>query len=378
MYKKRILIFDTEITGHHIEYLHHLLIKARNSQDEYIFCVSEDFIHAKGMEFDWSYGNNVIFKYIDVVKANEEVSMLKRAYRRCKMLRSVIHSCDITHVFLISLITFIPFLPLFVSSKVHVSGIIYNIYLYRWNKSSIFLKIIDALKYIVLSCSKCVADVYILNDSASARILNRIYKTTKYKFLVDPYTPLKDSYVSLDSLHIKADNTIYLHFGSLSDRKGTIDILEAIKLIQPEILLKSTFIFAGKVQDNIRTQFYRLLDDIRMHKRCQIVVLDKFCDYGLIAELCKQSDILLMPYKAVSQSSGVIGYAAQYNTPVLAPSKGLIGKLVKKYKLGYLIEEVNPNNIASFINKWVNKKYNVSTEYLKINTVDNFINIIQF
>lgn len=111
MHKKRILIFDTEVAGHHVEYLHHLLIKARNSQDEYIFCVSEDFINVKGTEFDWNYGNNVIFKYVNTDKANEEVSMLKKAYRKSKLLHSVIKSCDVTHIFLISLITFIPFLP---------------------------------------------------------------------------------------------------------------------------------------------------------------------------------------------------------------------------------------------------------------------------
>lgn len=378
MHKKRILIFDTEVTGHHVEYLHHLLIKARRSQDEYIFCVSEDFINVKGTEFDWNYGNNVIFKYVNTDKANEEVSMLKKAYRKSKLLHSVIKSCDVTHIFLISLITFIPFLPFFVPSRIKVSGIIYNIYLYRWKKSSTFLKILDVLKYIVLSYSKCIDRVYILNDAASARVLNRLYKTRKYQYIVDPYIPLKDAHVRLDSLNIKIGNKIYLHFGSLSERKGTIDILEAIKLIQPENLLKNTFIFAGKVQKSIQTKFYQLIDEIRIQKGCQIVTLDKFCDYGLIAELCKQSDILLMPYKVVSQSSGVIGYAAQYNTPVLAPAKGLIGKLVKKYKLGYLIKRVSPYDIAAFIIKCPQDKKKVPTEYLDINTVDNFINSIRF
>lgn len=378
MNKKRILIFDTEVTGHHIEYLHHLLIKARSSQDDYIFCLSEDFIEAKGTEFDWSYGDNVVFKYVNTVKANEEVSMLKKAYRKCKLLHSVIMSCDVTHVFLVSLITFIPFLPLFVPSKIRVSGIIYNIYLYRWKNSSILLRTLDVLKYIILSYSKCINSVYILNDEASTRILNMIYKTKKYRFLVDPYIPLKDSCVSLDSLNIKVGNTVYFHFGSLSERKGTLEILKAIKLIEREYLSRITFIFAGKIQRSIQDEFYRLYREIHISKSCQIIIIDKFCDYELIGKLCKQSDILLMPYKIVSQSSGVIGYAAQYNTPVLAPAKGLIGKLVKKYMLGYLIDKVTPYDIATFIIKGPDKTKKVSTEYLDVNTVDNFINSIRF
>lgn len=377
MHKKRILIFDTEVAGHHVEYLHHLLIKARNSQDEYIFCVSEDFIETKGSEFDWSYGNNVVFKYVNTEKANEEVSMLKKAYRKSKLLHSVIKSYDVTHIFLVSLITFIPFLPLFVPSKTKVSGIIYNIYLYRWKKSSKLLKILDVLKYIVLSYSRCIDRVYILNDAASARVLNRIYKTRKYQFLIDPYVPLQDKKESLTAYNWDFSNkNVFFHFGAMTDRKGTLEILESLDLISTEICSNSIFIFAGKVGNDIKDDFYKLVN--RYQGKTNLIVLDKFCSYGLIAAISKKANLLLMPYKVNTQSSGIIGYASQFNTPVLASSDGLIGKLVRKFKLGYTINEISPKAIAEFISQWDDHHNDIPKDYIEINTVDRFLKMIEF
>lgn len=377
MHKKRILIFDTEVAGHHVEYLHHLLIKARNSQDEYIFCVSEDFVNVKGTEFDWNYGNNVIFKYVNTDKANEEVSMLKKAYRKSKLLHSVIKSCDVTHIFLVSLITFIPFLPLFVPSKTKVSGIIYNIYLYRWKKSSKLLKILDVLKYIVLSYSRCIDRVYILNDAASARVLNRIYKTRKYQFLIDPYVPLQDKKESLTAYNWDFSNkNVFFHFGAMTDRKGTLEILESLDLISTEICSNSIFIFAGKVGNDIKDDFYKLVN--RYQGKTNLIVLDKFCSYGLIAAISKKANLLLMPYKVNTQSSGIIGYASQFNTPVLASAEGLIGKLVSKYKLGYTINEISPKAIAKFINQWEGKNKSIPKDYIEVNTVSRFLEMIEF
>lgn len=376
--KNRILIFDTEVTGHHIEYIHHLLIKANLSNDEYIFYLPQQFEEVKGDNMVWSHNKNVSFKFFNLQENINECSMLVTSYKKCKLLSRALKRFDVTHIFLITLIAYIPFLPIFISKNVKVSGIIYQIYLYRWKCSSFILKILDVLKYLVLSYSKCIDKIYILNDEASTRIFNHIYNSNKYTFLVDPYVPINAKEVDLDYLSIKTNNTKYFHFGALSERKGTLEILKAIKILKPEIQKNSTFIFAGKVNKVIKDEFYSLISEIKSLGNCQIIVIDKFCDYNLIAELCKHSDMLLIPYKAVSQSSGVIGYAAQYNTPVLAPSRGLIGKLVRKYKLGYVINEVNSKGIAEFINKGYIYKQDVPTDYLTVNNVHNFINTISF
>lgn len=376
--KKRILIFDTVVSGHHIEYIHHLLTKANSSNDEYIFYLPEEFEQYKGNNMNWNYNKNVSFIFFNASKNLNDSSILVASFKMCILLGKAVKEFNVTHVFLISLIAFIPFLPLFVSRKIKVSGIIYQIYLYRWKNSSFIQKALDVFKYLILSYSKCINNIYILNDEASARRFNEIYNSNKYTFIVDPYVPINAKEVDVNFLNIIPKNKIYFHFGSLSERKGTLEILKAIKLVKPSIQKESTFIFAGKVKKEISEDFYRLISEIKQTNSSQIIIIDRFCEYSLIAELCKKSDILLMPYKVVSQSSGVIGYAAQYNTPVLAPAKGLIGKLVKKYKLGYVIPEVNSYSIAEFINKRDILVKQIPSNYLKENNVDNFINTINF
>ena len=377
--KKRILVFDTDISGHHIEYIHHVLLKANSSDDDYIFYLPAKFNDFKGTTLDWHYNNNVTFFLYDAVDNVKNSSILVSSYQKCRTLKRALANFNATHVFLISLMPFIPFLPLFIRGNIKVSGIIYQIYLYRWRCSSFKQRILDVCKYIVITYSKCIDTVYILNDECSALRLNQLYGTSKYKFLVDPYVPLPASSHDLGSYSIDINNTIFLHFGSLSERKGTLDILSAILLLKQSVLCKSTFIFAGKVSKEISVTFYELVNKIKTNTESQLIVIDQFCPYDLIASLCVRADLLLMPYKVVSQSSGILGYAAQYNTPVLASSKGLIGKLVRKYKLGYLINNVTPLDIADFLNEDIKyEDMDVSKNYLKVNTVDNFISGIHF
>ena len=49
-----------------------------------------------------------------------------------------------------------------------------------------------------------------------------------------------------------------------------------------------------------------------------------------------------------SQSSGVLGYAAQFNVPVFSPSSNMLGKIVRKSKLGYISSDVEILGIKTF------------------------------
>lgn len=49
-----------------------------------------------------------------------------------------------------------------------------------------------------------------------------------------------------------------------------------------------------------------------------------------------------------SQSSGVLGYAAQFNVPVFSPSSNMLGKIVRKSKLGYISSDVEILGIKLF------------------------------
>ncbi len=66
-----------------------------------------------------------------------------------------------------------------------------------------------------------------------------------------------------------------------------------------------------------------------------------------------------MPYSNTAQSSGIIGYCAQFKTPVVVPNHGLLGKLVRRYSLGYTVDLSSSKNVADFITQ--NKQYKDSS-----------------
>ena len=172
-------------------------------------------------------------------------------------------------------------------------------------------------------------------------------------------------------LNIDKFSVIYSHFGALDERKGTLEILKAISLSNLTLKDKYNFIFAGKVNSSIKYEFYQLIDQLK--NKAVIHVYDEFVDSDFIASLCSASNYLLIPYANVCQSSGVLSYAAQFKVPVIGPKLGLLGKLIKRYRMGYLLEDGSSNSIKNFLN--FKDKFGlmkVSNNYIKGRSINDF------
>ena len=341
-----VLVFDNQITGHHLEYLHHILVMAgENSNDSFVFVVPKQINEIKD-NLEWPVYPNVSYDYLDneIRPASTYVmDMLKASFILCKILRTLTikHSIDV--VFTNGIMAFVPFASLFFPSKTKIAGIIYQIYLYNDRESSLITKVFNRFKYIILSKGKVYKKVFILNSLKSASELNRIFKTSKFTYLPDPVLELPNN----TNLNLKAhyeipsEKTVFVHFGELSERKGTLNIVKSLKHFKADKLNRSVFIFAGVVKSEIKEQFYSLIKDYD-----NIIVEDKFCSYNYLSALCKCADVILLPYLITNLSSGLLSYASQYETPVIAPKTGLIGELVEEYKLGRLLNANTPEVIA--------------------------------
>ena len=131
----------------------------------------------------------------------------------------------------------------------------------------------------------------------------------------------------------------------MNTNKGSLEIMHSLTELAQEERTNYSFIFAGKVADDIRDSFYSLYSKIK--DKVQIAVIDKYCSYNFFASLCISCDAIITPYKRTSQSSGLIGYASQFGKPVIAPNKGLLGSLVEEYNLGILIKDCSPHSLIS-------------------------------
>lgn len=376
---KRTLVFEPEISGHHLEYLNHIYTGAgEKANEEFIFIVHPEFRKYKDY-LSWPDFKNVRIDTIGTDQlTGKEGNKYFSAFRRNQLLRKFISVYNPSHVFLITLMHFMPFLPLFLSRRLKVSGIIYNIWLRSYKHDSRLKRVLDTLKYLILVNFRIFDRIYILADPASARLLNRIYKTSRFRYLPDPFMPVTPNNVMdiRQKLEIDPGNKIFLHFGSLSERKGTLDILEALEDIKASELSKATFIFAGNLNYDIETVFRKKADALA--NKVQIKVYEGFCRYEFLGDLCSVSDYLLLPYRYCSSSSGLLGFAAQYNVPVIGPDKGLLGALIRAYKLGCVYNVNDPLKLSPVLEKHINDP-SIKIDgrrYLRENNIINFQNKI--
>ena len=371
----RILIYCPRSAGHRLEYLHHLFVGAsQNLEDSYIFAVAQDFYSNKD-KFEWSEANNISFLDIPESFITETSNVLAKSYFRCKGLGWAVKQVEPDKAFVLDMIEYVPFLPLFVPSSVKVSGIIYRIYLYEWSTESISMKIQDWLKYKIFSTFRVYDRIFMLNDSEAAIELNRRFKSSKFKYLADPVAVINSpERLSIrEAFNIPEGNIILLHPGGMLPYKGTLEILEALLLLDKEKAKKITVIFAGQVTKSIRERFFILFEKVK--ERVQVILNEGLLPFEKLGGYFVECDWVLIPYKIKSQSSGVVGHAAYFKKPVIAVKGGLIGNNVEKYKLGVLLDDASPNSIKGILENL--PSCNVQeNKYVEIHSIEAFTNTI--
>lgn len=368
---KTILIYDHLLTGHHMEYIHNLYMEAiKYDNINFIFAIPKEFRILKD-KMAWAKSNNIFFHFINQNKNQTGY------WGNIMQIKHLTNKYSIDHVFFIHLMSYMPLIAFTLKKNIKISGIVYFIYLYRWKESNYIIKIKDILRYYLFARSKRIKEIFLLNDNIAPIYLDRKYHVNKFRWLPDPFPPLAIVQEDMSSLRFKYQiphkNLVFLHFGGLSFRKGTLEILNAIEILNDNELKDLTFIFAGRVYNDIRNEFYEKVNEQK--KRVQLLCFDEFCEYSLLANLSNLSNFIILPYYNTGQSSGVIGYGAQFNTPVIVPNNKLLGKIVRKYKLGFLLKDNSAREIVNFIrteskNKLI--KTNNNSYYLDINSVENF------
>lgn len=367
----KYLILVPNIDGHHLEYTEHL-IKMANKMHDNSFVFS---LHPGFKEYESSYilenNQNIFFDYLTETDVQISHNPIIRSIHLCKLLNKKIKRYHITDVFLIMLTPFGPFINLPIWRQVNISSIIYSLYPYEWKTFSIIRKIYISIYYWLIAKSRNIKTIFVLNDNACARLYNRVYHSTKFKFLVDPYPPIEHITNKYDLRRKYKDKIIISHIGFLKKRKGSYDILEAIQAMDKDALSKYVFVFVGK-SDNAK---YLQSLILKASYKVSIEYIDKFVNFEEMGEIVNSSDLLLLPYHNTNQSSGIIGYGAQFNVPVAVPNSNLLGSLVKRYNLGYFLKGHTKEDIIDFLSNHHFAPIPHS-EYLSINNIENFIKTI--
>jgi glycosyltransferase involved in cell wall biosynthesis len=378
----KILLFDSNVIGHHSGYVHHLIDYLSKHQDkkQYFFLLHPDFADKFPLIIeDAAQCVNVTMLYITHqelanIQGKGLISDSIAAYR---LVNKYAKKLLVNHVILLWFNTFQFALGLF-KPCCTMSGILFGQF-ERMELTNRKDKLRYWRKYFqtwFFARNKQLTNIFILNDNQSVEKLNRKFKTNIFKMLPDPVPniqPLSDFDI-YQHYAIEQDRTIFLQTGAMDERKGTFDILNAVKLIPTNIQKKVCLLFVGKSKNtSFEEKFIELSNYFQFNNQMQIIRDNQFIENSMMKSLFDQCDCVLMPYKNPEASSGILGLAAKSGKPVIGTKSGLIGEIIEKYSLGKTISNIR--ELADAIqfytkNNLVNN--DTSSTYLLNRTVDNF------
>lgn len=332
-------------------------IKKYKDPAEYVFIVSplfKNFIKNKINDDTCISGLNII-----QITENEYLAVSKSAYtwrsiKTYKLIKKYALDHRTADVFIMSMNVLI-FSLIIYRSACSISGIMFAQFS-RMEKEGIKNRVKYIRKYFqtfLLTLNKGLKRVYLLNDEESCGYLNSKMNTSVFRYLPDPIQSIDPlpGYDVRREYGVDEKKKIFLHFGSLSIRKGTFEILDSITSINKNVLSDISFFFIGVPDKSIAQALSEKIDYYKNNYSAQIISDYTYVSDSKMKSLFDQADVVLMPYKNIESSSGVLGLAAASGKIVVGPNKGLVGALIEKYSLGYTLNEISPNSIGAAVNR---------------------------
>lgn len=172
----------------------------------------------------------------------------------------------------------------------------------------------------------------------------------KVTHLPDPVTPQPMKPLQASALRsrlmIDPDRQIFLLFGQLDPRKGTYQLIEAIRQLPRDLSQNLCLLLIGQIPASEQAKLKPQLSELSRQTPVQLVIHDKFVPEPELPLYFQMADVVLAPYQRHVGMSGILLQAAAAQTPVIASNYGLMGELVQRYQLGLAIDSERPDAIA--------------------------------
>jgi len=354
---KRFLFVDFWITGHHLEFIMHL-VRAKVKYEE-----------EQAARFFFLLSPEVVTRYPEL-NALDSFFFLsseeKRHYVRANRINASRFLIDKTGEIAfknnINEVIFLygnEVLPYGLARRFNYTfSFIFFQPPFREIPNSFFASIKKKFKeriYFFLVRKESVNQAFILNDQTCVHQYNVKTGTHKFMLLNDPVLPslnLAEPLKDFDS----GTRSVFGHLGSLDRRKGTLAFLDAIGRLSQEYLSRSTFIIAGKATDSFHELIVVEIEKLKEAKPVlSIEYTPGFLDDRLFNELFLRCDSIVLPYSNPQASSGLAGKAIVSGKHIICPGTGLIGEIVAKYGMCNLIKP--PDDLVTCLERFLDKKY---------------------
>lgn len=172
----------------------------------------------------------------------------------------------------------------------------------------------------------------------------------KTRPLPDPAHPRSETAGASSPSPFPPGRTSFLLFGVLTERKGVLVLLEALRALDADTASRTAIVIAGEVAPEIRSAVHALKEEAaRERPELSLRIEDRHLSTEEISSFTHHCDVVLAPYQRFVGSSGILLWAAGAGKPVLTQGYGLLGKLAHDYRLGTTCETTSPRELASAI-----------------------------
>ena len=392
MSKSKLLIYDSKVTGHHIEYIKHLLkYIVKHKLNEFTF-----LLNPAAKEYIKPYKSNICIDYIKTSEI-EEINQLEKQgkyIKRTTLERNYIldyaQKNNIIEIILLQIDSFEITLGSrkMLNSNILVSGILFTSHTRTpYHFSRIKTKLWQFLQVCWMLRNKNLKNVFVLNDQNATNNLNKIHCSNTFKYLPDPIVIKQhnDNLIDIrEMLCIPKPRKIALILGSIYKTKNLENIIEAIIMLPVKhkqsitLLIQAGRCYPESYEKDIRKFIIKKLKE---DKDLSVIFRFKYIDEKEMNCIFKQVDYVFVAYKDFYTSSGVLNHAIKHQKPVLASRYGVIGDICKAYNLGELVEPYDIQSISKGIERLILRNTDFSIEkklknYIKWHHPSRFSSIL--
>jgi glycosyltransferase involved in cell wall biosynthesis len=365
-HKRRYLIFEPTIEGHVREWLCHLVRYAagHNQYDDVFFLVAPELIYELEMEIPARARERIRIVGLkeDERQAATTGSLISRGRVKIRLMNIYLEAAAADAGHFLSIDHVAPFLGLGARfGGRNVCGILFRpsvhysiIGPYRPTLRERLRDLRKAAIYRMMLLNPCVNAVLSLDPHFADYARAHYSYGDKIRPIHDPINP--SAFRARGGAHspIGASRRRFLLFGSITERKGVLKLIEALSLLPRRIANRIHVTVAGRVDpallDTI-TQGRRMLE--QSQPGLSLAIENRRLTNSELAEMVAACDVILAPYQRFVGASGVVLWAAAAQKPVLAQDLGLVGSMVRENRLGVTVDTEVSGRLAAGMQKFV-------------------------
>lgn len=384
----KLLLIEPEYRGHHIAlHVNLILEEAIKRNWEVIILTKKNLLESKAYSlFDKKIRKKIKFYFIQEINFKNYrnyfyllyIQWIK--YKSIKnSLNKIVLSENPDHIYFVTLDhidKILSILGLHFKRPV-ISGMLIYSRIYLKNN---FINLIKKILFLRLLNFNFIKNIFVV-DQFFYNFCNNKIKNSKIIYTPDPgkiyykFSKIR----SRKKYHLSKNDFVILVYGAIKISKGIYELLEALNEIK---INNIKVIIAGEQTNDIKLYLKNKLSKSLIQNN-RLIIDRGFKNYKEEAILFAATDVVWVAYNDnFNGSSAVLYQAGSVKKPVITSSKGLIGAINDKYRIGFSVNINNKKTIINRIvfmhkNKKIIKKLGINNFILSKNHSDkNFSKII--